>query len=63
MIGVYESRSAAEAAVQRVASQNGFRDWPNIIDPLTDEEENGFYIDEYQVGNDRWTEGFVTVPC
>lgn len=61
MIGVYESRSAAEEAVKRLASQPGFRESPNIIDPSTDEEDNGFYIDEYEIGKDHWPEGFVTV--
>ena len=61
LIGVYESRRAAEQAVERVALQPGFCDWPSIIDPLRDGEESGFYIDEYEVGKDHWTEGFVTV--
>ena len=61
LIGVYESRKAAEQAVERLARQPGFRDWPCIIDPLQDDEERGFYIDEYKVGEDHWTEGYVTV--
>jgi hypothetical protein len=61
MIGVYKSRRAAEQAVRRLASQLGFRDRPNIIDPLKDHEESGFYIDEYRIGEDHWTEGYVTV--
>jgi hypothetical protein len=61
MIGVYESRRAAEEAVGRVATQPGFRDHPKVIDPRRDEEESGFYIDEYKIGQDHWTEGYVTV--
>lgn len=61
MIGVYSNRDEAERAVARQSSLPGFRDHSNIIDPLRDERESGFYIDEYQVGQDHWTEGFVTV--
>jgi hypothetical protein len=61
MIGVYESRRAAEEAVGRVATQPGFRDHAKVIDPERDEEESGFYIDEYRLGQDHWTEGYVTV--
>jgi hypothetical protein len=61
MIGVYESRNAAEDAVKRLATKPGFREFPTIIDPLHDEDESGFYIDEYRIGEDHWTDGFVTV--
>jgi hypothetical protein len=61
MIGVYATRKAAEQAVGRLSTQPGFRDYPNIIDPLRDDEESGFYIDEYKIGEDHWTEGYVTV--
>ena len=61
MIGVYESRKASEDAVQRLASKPGFKDFPTIIDPLHDEDASGFYVDEYTIGEDHWTDGFVTV--
>jgi len=61
MIGVYATRAAAEHAVGRLAAQRGFRDYPKIIDPLRDNEESGFYIDQYKIGEDHWTEGYVTV--
>jgi hypothetical protein len=60
MIGVYESRRAAEQAVRRLATQPGFRDHRNIVDPLRDDEKSGFYIDAYRVGEDHWTEGYET---
>lgn len=60
-IGVYESRSAAEEAVLRLADQPGFREHPNIVRPEADDPESGFYIDEYEIGKDHWTEGYVTV--
>ncbi|MBV8547732.1 MAG: hypothetical protein JO093_21095 [Acidobacteria bacterium] len=48
LIGVYETRSDAEQAIVRVGSQPGFVDMPE-----------GFLIDEYPLGKDHWTEGFV----
>jgi hypothetical protein len=61
MIGVYESRRDAEDAVKRLATKSGFREFPTIIDALHDEDVSGFYIDEYGMGEDHWTDGFVTV--
>jgi len=48
LIGVYESRVAAEAARMRVADQPGFVENPD-----------DFIIDEYEIGKDHWTEGYV----
>jgi hypothetical protein len=31
-----------------------------ITDPLTDDEESGFYLDEYELDKDHWCEGFIT---
>jgi len=50
LIGVYESREAAERAKERAIKQPGFAEHPK-----------GFIVDEYQVGKDHWTEGFVTM--
>ncbi|YCM43288.1 hypothetical protein V2O64_18450 [Verrucomicrobiaceae bacterium 227] len=61
MIGVYESRDAAVACVERLASQPGFCDFPQIIDFEKDEDDQGFHVDEYELGRDHWPEGFVTV--
>jgi homoserine kinase type II len=47
-IGAYSSRAAAEAAVERLRSQPGFRDYPD-----------DFSIDEYEIDRDHWTAGFV----
>jgi hypothetical protein len=49
LIGVYASHADANAAIERVKDQRGFRDYPD-----------GFEIDEYEIGKDHWTEGFVT---
>ena len=48
-IGVYATEDDAQAAINRLRDQPGFRDWPD-----------GFSIDEYEIGADHWTEGFHT---
>lgn len=50
MIGVYATEAEAQAAVERLRDQPGFRDW-----------SDGFAIDEYTLGEDHWVEGFVTI--
>ena len=50
LIGVYSSQETAERAKQRVLSQPGFRNVPE-----------GFLINRYQVDQDHWTEGYITV--
>ena len=50
LIGVYATQADAEAAVDRLRDQPGFRDWPN-----------GFSINPYELGRDGWTGGFSTV--
>jgi len=59
LIGVYSSKAAAIAAVARLKEQPGFRDLPNIVS-LGDEDNQGFYIDEYEMDMDNWVEGYVT---
>ncbi|MBC8138705.1 MAG: hypothetical protein H8F28_22725 [Fibrella sp.] len=49
MIGVYASREKAQAAIERLRSQPGFRDRPD-----------GFNTDEYKVDQDNWAEGYVS---
>ncbi len=49
-IGVYATHFDAEAAIERLRDQPGFRDWPD-----------GFSIGECEIGVDHWTEGFVTM--
>lgn len=50
LIGVYATAEDAEAARLRVLPQPGFRDLPE-----------GFQVSQYTVGEDQWTEGYVTV--
>ena len=61
MLGIYRTRELALAAVERLRSQPGFRDFPNIVDPEVTEEEEGFYINAYRLDKDHWSEGFITV--
>ncbi|MBC8236146.1 hypothetical protein H8E77_41900 [bacterium] len=49
-IGVYSTRRSAEDAINRLSLQPGFKD-----------TKDGFYIDEYEVDVDHWTEGYVTI--
>jgi hypothetical protein len=51
LLGVYATEEEAEARIQRARNQEGFRDEPDC-----------FMIDEYQLGEDFWTEGFVSIP-
>jgi hypothetical protein len=44
----YASQKDAEIAISRLLTQPGFEDWPD-----------GFCIDEYTIGEDHWTEGFI----
>ncbi len=60
-IGVYRTKDAAKAAIQRLSVQPGFCKYPQIIDPIQTDEEQGFYIDKYELDKDHWTEGFVTM--
>lgn len=60
MIGVYKNLTDAEAAVDWLKRQPGFALAPNIVDPGGEDIE-GFYVGEYVLGEDHWTEGFVTV--
>ncbi len=49
LIGVYASDQEARSAQNRLAEKAGFIDFPE-----------GFEIVEYRVGEDHWTEGYVT---
>lgn len=57
-IGVYSSHEKALAAIARISKQPGFVDHPNIINPIEDEEENGFYVTKYIIDEDQWADGF-----
>lgn len=50
IIGIYSSEAQARAAVERTRRLPGFR-----------EPAGDFSIDGYELDQDHWTEGFVTV--
>lgn len=60
-IGVYRTRDAAIAAVERLRLQPGFCKYPRIVDNDTVEDARGFQIGEHELDKDHWTEGFVTM--
>lgn len=60
IIGVYSSKQAALGAIQRLKTQPGFQETPELRDPVHEEQNDGFYLDEYRVDVDHWTEGYVT---
>lgn len=61
MIGVYSSLALAHKAVKRVKDKPGFRDFPEIRDPATD-NTSGFYVVEYELDKDYWDNGFIVIP-
>ena len=61
LIGAYRSRSSALAAIERLRTQPGFSDFSKLVDPNIDQDEHGFYIGEFQLDQDNWSEGFVTL--
>ena len=50
LIGVYKNNEDAESAIARRVSKPGFS-----------AASDGFKIEEYEIGKDHWTEGYVTV--
>lgn len=49
LIGAYSSLANAEAAVRRLATKPGFAELPD-----------GFSIDEYEIDQDNWVDGYFT---
>jgi len=52
LIGIYGTEQDAIAARKRLSAAPGFRDSPEC-----------FAIDPYEVGQDHWVEGYVSVPA
>jgi hypothetical protein len=46
-IGIYSSKANAEAAIDRLKTKPGFRDWPD-----------GFRVFEAQLDQDSWVDGY-----
>jgi hypothetical protein len=49
-IGVYRTEATAQAAIERLRVQPGFR-----------RSLEGFHADRYELDKDHWTEGYVTM--
>jgi hypothetical protein len=47
IIGIYSSEANAKAAIERLKSKPGFRDWPG-----------GFRIFDYWLDHDGWPDGY-----
>jgi hypothetical protein len=60
LIGVFDKIQEVEIAILQLQVQPGFSDFPNLIEPLLDDKQSGFYIDKYVINNVHWKEGFVT---
>lgn len=50
IIGIYSTQILAQRAIERAKSLIGFSDTPN-----------GFYMDEYKLDEDHWTEDYIAV--
>lgn len=50
LLGVYSSRENAVARIERAKRLDGFRDEPEC-----------FFVGEFGLDEDEWTEGFITV--
>ncbi|HKG84299.1 MAG TPA: hypothetical protein VKB16_14265 [Beijerinckiaceae bacterium] len=51
IIGIYSSRKGAEAGIERVRKLPGFSALPQY-----------FSINEYELDQDQWRQGFATIP-
>ena len=52
LCGAFSSEDEAQRARSELTRQPGFRDWPDA-----------FLVDEHEVDEVQWTEGFTTVSC
>ena len=50
VIGIYSSEALAEAAIQRIRVLPGFVERPD-----------SFRIDQYDIDEDHWTRGFISL--
>ncbi|EHQ89567.1 DUF7336 domain-containing protein [Desulfosporosinus youngiae] len=50
IIGIYSTKEKAEVIIRKYQELPGFKLYPG-----------GFYIDEYNLDEDNWTEGFINV--
>jgi hypothetical protein len=60
-LGIYSTREAAVAAVDRFRLLPGFRDISHFADHNSPGPADGFNVDEYELDQDNWADGYVTV--
>jgi homoserine kinase type II len=58
LIGVFSSSERARAAIRRLRRKPGFRDYPALVDPKKEGDDQGFTIDEYPIDQVHWSAGF-----
>ncbi len=61
IIEIYDSRDQALKTIELLKKQAGFSNNSKLIDPIKDNEEEGFYIDEYVINKDHWIEGYNSI--
>jgi hypothetical protein len=59
-LGIYSSRTSAMSAVDRFRKMPGFRDTPQMADTSSPGLAEGFYLDESELDQDSWSEGYET---
>ena len=59
VLGIYATREAAVAAVERYRRLPGFLDLPQFADHEDGGSPEGFSIDEYELDLDYWQDGYV----
>ncbi len=59
-LGIYSTRESALAAVERFRKLPGFCDRPQMADHSLPGPAEGFNIDEYELDQDSWSEGYET---
>ena len=59
LIGVYRSSEAAQAMIEQLKVKPGFREHPTLVDLNKDADESGFFIDQYELDKNHWSEGFA----
>jgi hypothetical protein len=60
-LGIYSTRGAALAAIERFRVLPGFKDCPQLADTSAPGVAEGFYIDEYELDQDSWSAGYDTL--
>ena len=60
-LGIYSTRDSAIAAVERFRQLPGFRDLPQFANHEEPGPAEGFIIDEYELDQDSWSDGYRTV--